>query len=131
MWKSIYHCENLNQHHILKHCTVKYRCRICLKWSSTQSQLRNHMYTHMDKKFSCGRCNKRFTFQSNLNLHRNLHWCTKLYECFAKDCSWKYKWPQDLMHHIKMHLEVKIKCVLCNYRTHEKRLLLQHKNVHL
>ena len=123
--------RSLNQHHILKHHTVKYRCRISLKWSSTQSQLRNHMYTCMDKKFSCGRCNKRFTFQSNLNLHRNLHWHTKPYECFAKDCSWRYKWPQDLMRHIKMHLEVNIKCVLCNYRTHEKRLLLQHKNVHL
>ena len=89
------------------------------------------MYTHMDKKFSCGRCNKKFTFQSNLNLHRNLHQCTKPYECFAKDCLQRYKWPQDLMHHIKMHLEVKIRCVLCNYRTHEKRLLLQNKNVHL
>ena len=43
--------RHLNQHHILKHCTVKYRCRICMKCSSTQSQLRNHMYTHMDKKF--------------------------------------------------------------------------------
>ena len=65
--------RSLNQHHILKHRTVKYWCRISLKWSSTQSRLCNHMYTHMDKKFICGRCNKIFTFQSNLNLHRNLH----------------------------------------------------------
>lgn len=82
------------------------------------------------KKICCGRCNKRFTFQSNLNLHRNLHRRTKSYQCFAKDCSKRYKWPQDLIHHIKMHLKVKVKCSSCNYKTHENRLLLQHKNVH-
>ena len=51
--------RHLNQHHILKHRTVKYRCRICMNFSSTQSQLHNHMYTHMDKKFICGRCNQK------------------------------------------------------------------------
>ena len=30
-----------------------------------------------------------------------------------------------------MHLVEKIKCNLCNYKTDKKRLLLQHKNVHL
>ena len=29
--------RSLNQHHILKHRTVKYHCWICLKWSLTQS----------------------------------------------------------------------------------------------
>ena len=43
--------RSLSQHHILKHRSVKYWCRICLKWSSTQIQLHNHMYTHMEKSF--------------------------------------------------------------------------------
>ena len=101
-----------------------------MKWLATPHHLCNHMYTHLEKKFHCGRCDRKFKFQSSLNLHRNLHRCIRPYECFAKDCSKRYKWPQDLLRHIRIHLKVVIKCGSCNYTTYEKRLLLQHKNVH-
>ena len=73
---------------------------------------------------------QKFLFQSGLNLHRNIYRCVRSYECFAKDCAKKYKWPQDLLCHIKIHLKVVLKCEACNYSTHERCLLRQHKNIH-
>ena len=116
-------------HHLQKHRSTKYRCRVCMKWSATPNRLRNHMYTHLEKKILLWKMQQEITFQSNLNLHRNLHRHTRPYECFAKDCSKRYKWPQDLLCHIRIHLKVMIKCGSCNYTTYEKHLL-QHKNVH-
>ena len=64
---------------------------------------------------------------SGLQLYRNLHWRYKTYECFANNCNRRYKWPQDLLRHIKVHLKVKFCCELCDYTTHESRLL--HVNI--
>ena len=87
-------------------------------------------YTHWGKKFISGRCGQKFTFQSGLNLHRNLYRWVHPYECFATNCKRKYKWPQDLLKHIKCHLKIVLKCKACTYSTHERRLLRQHKNTH-
>ena len=122
--------RNWNSYHLYKHRSIRYRCRICRKWIGTPNRLRDHTYTHQEKKFNCGRCGKMFLFQSGLNLHRNIHRHVHSYECFAKDCAKKYKWPQDLLWHIKIHLKVLLKCEACDYWTHERCPLRQHKNVH-
>lgn len=92
--------------------------------------MRDHMYIHKEKRFKCGRCGHKFTFQSGLNLHRNLHRRMCHYRCFAANCKRIYKWPQDLLSHIKSHLKVILKCEYCTYSMHERRLLVKHKNVH-
>ena len=72
------------------------------------NRLRYHKYMHQEKCFKCGHCDKSFHFQSGLNLHRNLHHRSQAYECFAKNCKKCYKWQQDLLRHIKIHLKVKL-----------------------
>ena len=105
---------------------IRYQCSICYQWMRTPNNLRDHMFTHKDKRSMCGHCNKRFTFQSGLNLHRNICRCRQLYECFPTGCNHKYKWPQDLPRHIKVHLKISLKCEHCEYTTHDRRLLRQH-----
>ena len=119
-----------NIHHLAKHKTVTYRCGECMKHLRTPTSMRSHELTHRDKPFSGSRCSKTFLHLSKLNLHRHLHRCQRLYSCFAPHCKQTYKWPQDLLHHIKKHLNIALKCRLCMYATYEKRLLRQHSNLH-
>ena len=85
--------------------------------------MRSHELTHRDKPFSCSRCGKTFLHLSKLNLHRHLHRHQRLYSCFAPRCKRTYKWPQDLLRHIKKHLNIILKCKLCTYTTHENDFL--------
>ena len=119
-----------NIHHLAKHKTVTYCCRECTKQLRTPTSMRSHELTHRNKPYSCGRCGKTFLHLSKLNLHRHLHRHQRLYSCFALRCKQAYKWPQDLLCHIKKHLNVTLKCKLCTYTTHEKHLLRQHSNLH-
>ena len=119
-----------NIHHMAKHKTVTYRCGECMKQLQTLTSMRPHELMHRDKPFSCGRCGKTFLHLSKLNLHRHLHHRQRLYSCFASHCKRTYKWPQNLLHHIKKHLNIALKCRLCMYTTHEKQLLRQHSNLH-
>ena len=114
--------RNWNSHHLFQHRAIKYKCKVCCKWISTPNRLRDHIYTHQEKWFKCGRCDKTFLFQSGLNLHRNYHWRIQAYECFANNCK-KYKWPQDLLRHIKVHLKVILICENCEYSMDEMCLL--------
>ena len=104
-----------NIHHLAKHKTVTYRCRECTKQLTS---MRSHELTHRDKPYSCSRCGKTFLNLSKLNLHRHLHCHQRLYSCFASHCKRAYKWPQDLLCHIKKHLNIILKCKLCTYSTH-------------
>ena len=99
-----------NIHHLAKHKTITYRCGECTKHLQTPISMRSHELMHRDKPFSCGRCSKTFLHLSKLNLHRHLHCCQRLYSCFAPRCKHSYKWPQDLLRHIKKHLNISLKC---------------------
>ena len=115
-----------NIHHLAKHKTVTYYCRECTKQLQMLTSMRSHELTCRNKPYSCGRCGKTFLHLSKLNLHRHFHRHQRLYSC----CKRAYKWPQDLLRHIKKHLNVILKCKLCTYTTHEKRLLRQHSNIY-
>ena len=123
--------KNWNLHHLRKHYEVKYQCSTCLKWIKTPNRFNEHKYTHREARFKCGRCSKTFYFESSLKLHKHLHKRYKTYKCFSKDCNKIYKWPQDLLRHVKNHLGRNLHCKDCSYTTFEKRLLIQHVATHL
>ena len=122
--------KDWNSHHLSLHSAVKYQCSICLKWMTTPNRFNDHKYLHQDARYKCGRCNKSFYFKSGLQLHKNLHRRYKVYKCFAKNCDHSYKWPQDLLRHVKVHLKIQLCCEYCNYISHDRRLLRQHKQKH-
>ena len=123
--------KNWNLHHLRKHYEVKYQCSTCLKWIKTPNRFNEHKYTHREARFKCGRCSKTFYFESSLKLHKHIHKRYKTYRCFSKDCNKIYKWPQDLLRHVKNHLGRNLHCKDCSYTTFEKRLLIQHAATHL
>ena len=112
------------------HRAIKYQCSTCLKWIMTPSRFNDHKYLHQEAQYKCRHCNKTFYFKSGLQLHKNLHRRYKMYKCFAKNCNCRYKWPQDLLRHVKIHLKLNLCCEVCDYSTHERRLLRQHKLKH-
>ena len=71
-----------------------------------------------------------FPSVSRLNLHRHVHKRQCLYNCFSPNCKKEYKWPQDLLCHLKSHLPTSHKCSQCEYSNPEKRLLVQHIRVY-
>ena len=127
MFKSV---KEWNDHHLLRHSKITYQCRLCGKTCYTPISYRDHKYFHGDRTFQCGRCRKNFHNASQLNLHKHFHRRDRLYRCFASKCNHNYKWPQDLLRHIKVHLPTVHKCTKCDYSTKSKRLLHQHVNIH-
>ena len=123
--------KDWNCHHLSSHSTVKYQCAICLKWMTTPNRFADHKYYHQDARYKCGRCNKSFCFNSGLQLHKNMHRRNKVYKCFAKNCEHSYKWPQDLLRHVKTHRKIRLCCEYCDYISKDIRLLRQHKQTHL
>ena len=119
-----------NEHHHRRHPKLTYTCRICGKICLMPSSFRDHKYYHGVKKFECSRCRKKFMNASQLNLHKHFHHRDRLYKCFASKCKCSYKWPQDLLRHIKVHLSTVYSCTQCPYSNKQKRLMLQHINVH-
>ena len=122
--------KDWNSHHLSSHSTVKYQCAKCLKWMTTPNRFADHKYYHQEARYKCGRCNKSFHFNSGLQLHKNLHRRNKVYRCFAKNCDHSYKWPQDLLRHVKVHRKIRLCCEYCNYISYDRRLLRQHKQKH-
>ena len=122
--------KDWNSHHLSVHSAVKYQCSTCFKWVTTPNRFNDHKYLHQDARYKCGHCNKSFHFKSGLQLHKNLHCRYKTYKCFAKNCEHSYKWPQDLLRHVKVHLKIKLCCEYCNYISHDRQLLRQHKQKH-
>ena len=119
-----------NEHHHLHHPKLTYTCRTCGKICPTPSSFRDHKYYHGVKKFECRRCYKKFMNASQLNLHKHFHRRDRLYKCFATKCKRSYKWPQDLLRHIKVHLSTVYSCTQCPYSNKQKHLLQQHIKVH-
>ena len=119
-----------NKHHRSRHSSITYTCEKCGRISSSPIQHRDHIYLHKETQFTCGHCYKSFPSISRLNLHQHMHKRQRLYNCFSPNCKKEYKWPQDLLRHLKTHLPTRHKCLQCKYSNPEKRLLVQHIRIH-
>ena len=106
--------KDWNKHHWLRHHVVTYTCEKCSRISDTPIQHRDYFYTHKETQFSCGHCNKSFPSISHLSLHQHVHKRQQLFSCFTSNCEKEYKWPQDLLHHLKVYLPNRHKCSRCN-----------------
>ena len=128
--KIMYSVWEWNIHHRKKHSKIVFSCEDCGKGFQVPSSLRDHRYLHRGQPFIYNTCQAKFTFYSGLQLHRNLHSSTQMHICFSGGCDKKYCWPQDLLRHLNKHHKHFFDCELCAYKTHQKRLLHQHKPLH-
>ena len=124
--------KDLNAHHHIYHPNILFKCHSCKKRFSTPSTWKNHKYgCSRQKLYNCNSCNKRFLFSSMLRQHIRCHISQKLFKCFYGKCQRRYKYPQDLDHHIAMHSLAKFGCEICDKTFSQKRLLKRHSVVHL
>ena len=106
-------------------------CDNCNKIFATPQSFRNHVSLHQETKYTCPRCDRKFVFQCGLNIHKNLHHRQQIHACFASGCSKRYKWRQDLLCHVKKHIQSTLfVCKVCSYSTYEGRLYHRHVMVH-
>ena len=87
-----------------QHCMMhkhKLKCELCGRKFVTPSTHRAHRNCHAPHKYTCVRCGKTFAFESGLKQHKTVHTHSKLNCCFTGTCTKAFKWPQDLVHHIK------------------------------
>ena len=119
-----------NAHHRLVHKN-KLKCGLCGRKFTTPSAYRAHNNYHAPHKFNCNICGKTFAFESGLKQHKVVHTHSKLNRCFTGKCTKAFKWPQDLVHHIKRHMQEKWPCIKCNMVFVEKCLLKRHEYKHL
>ena len=122
-------CE-WNTHHKAKNSDVKYTCSVCSKVLHTPGSIGDHKYMHNHKTHICSRCNQGFLSPSHLTQHKHTHCRQCLCMCFSADCLNSFKWPQDLLRHVRNHTAVVLKCKLCTYSNTECHLIKQHQNVH-
>ena len=116
----------LNQHYKDKHEPVK--CTECDQVFSTPSTLCRHKYSHQELKFKCDMCKKGFSFESDLKIHAIKHDTVKKHAC--KDCDKWFFQHSDLLKHEKVHDKTVWKCSMCDYTTVDERYLKSHRWVH-
>ena len=119
-----------NAHHRLVHKN-RLKCGLCGRKFTTPSAYRVHKNYHAPHKFNCNICRKTFAFESGLKQHKVVHTHSKLNRCFIGTCTKAFKWPQDLVRHIKRHMQEKWPCTKCDMVFAEKHLLKQHEYKHL
>ena len=92
--------QDWNTHHCMMH-KYKLECELCGRKFVTPSAHRAHRNYHAPNKYTCVRCGKTFAFESGLKQHMIIHTNSKPNRCFTGTCTKAFKWPQDLVHHIK------------------------------
>ena len=75
-------------------------------------------------------CDKTFAFQSGLKQHKTVRSHSRLHRCFLGTCTKAFKWPQDLVCHIKHHMQGRRSCESCDMTFAEKCLLKRHEYKH-
>ena len=119
-----------NVHHCLVHKNGL-KCRLCGRMLTTPSTHRAHKNYHAPHKYNCNICGKTFAFGSGLKQHKVVHTRSRFNRCFTGTCKKAFKWPQDLVWHIKKHMQETWSCAKCDMVFEEKRLLKRHEYKHL
>ena len=122
----------INKHYMLKHPPVT--CQTCSKAFNTPSSLARHKYIHGNLQYKCNKdgCNKIFAFASELTKHSIMHRTQATFKCYYGDCDRLYYSKEELVKHVCIHDGKTWSCkeAGCPYKTHDKRLLHQHKRKH-
>ncbi|KAI4466268.1 pr domain zinc finger protein [Holotrichia oblita] len=65
---------DLKSHKYVHNGSWPYRCSVCLRGFSKQTNLNNHIVIHSgDKRHMCNLCGKRFAMSCNLKAHLKVH----------------------------------------------------------
>lgn len=124
--------NQLKQHRIFKHSTVKYTCDQCPYVCVTRNRMEKHKeFAHSeDRPIMCEECGRRFKEIRTYKKHQQVHKGITKVNC---DVCGKVVMASSLKRHMKLHLsdEKPHQCHLCSYATRARFNLRIHlRNVH-
>ena len=116
--------SRLNDHFKRRHPPLS--CDECTQTFSTPSGLARHKYSHSDPRHKCDDCEQSFYFAGELKQHRVTHLKTRMHICNYGNCTKSYMNKPDLLKHVRTHTNPILHCKVCDYTSHDKRLLQSH-----
>lgn len=108
--------------------SLEFECEICNEKFRRKTHLKQHLFEHTGHyRYTCDECEKGFLMMSRLKRHKNSHRTRHCDECGATFD----KWSLLVAHKSKDHLNSELKCSICDREFHSKRLLKEHRKIHV
>ena len=121
-----------NIHHLVKHKDVKFTCGDCKKMFATPGSFCNQRTYTRNQNMNVRDATRSLYLSADLIYIKIFIEDKKLHVCFATNCNKRYKWRQDLLHHIKNNVQDTLfECKICNYSNYEGGLYRHHVLVHM
>ncbi|XP_065363182.1 zinc finger protein OZF-like [Calliphora vicina] len=116
--------------HILTHERLEFQCDKCSRSFADESLLFDHQ--HMHNGYSCDICNKVYAKKDSLRFHKEIHIQTKNFVCQYKNCNKAFASQRRLNQHTRLThlLTCNFVCEVCGSRQWDKKALINHKRSH-
>ncbi|CAL4083890.1 unnamed protein product, partial [Meganyctiphanes norvegica] len=117
--------KDINEHLLSFTGETCFECKVCERYFKDKKAVEKHMLSHKRNKYKCNVCNEQLLWGKEMEMH--MHFC-KLspisYKC--THCFMSFSTNAYFSSHMRVHLEKKHECKICNEKFAIKQLLNVH-----